>query len=196
MRDQWKPHHIRISNRQIEIFVSKTDGAPIRQVPLEGCSFKVVDGDDAKSNCVEITLPRRSFFATAETVSLGFGGPDDAKSWVNALTRTRDQGENNNTSSINGGSQGSRVVDSVRMSTDSLSLEKNSYRRQTLMPPSKVGFNRNSDPRAAHFPCPSSAQCSIRPTRATYASPPNPDISTYVFHVDGKPQCPRARASK
>lgn len=142
----------------MEIFVSKTDGAPIRQVPLEGCSFKVVDGDDAKSNCVEVTLPRRSFFATAETVSLGFGGPDDAKSWVNALTRARDQGENSSTSSINGGgSQGSRVVDSVRMSTDSLSLEKNSYRRQTLMPPSKVGLIRCIIPNMAISPYPSNS---------------------------------------
>eukprot|EP00286_Rhodomonas_abbreviata_P023109 CAMPEP_0181296234 /NCGR_PEP_ID=MMETSP1101-20121128/4588_1 /TAXON_ID=46948 /ORGANISM="Rhodomonas abbreviata, Strain Caron Lab Isolate" /LENGTH=787 /DNA_ID=CAMNT_0023401071 /DNA_START=45 /DNA_END=2408 /DNA_ORIENTATION=+ len=140
-RDQWKPHYVKVENKTLHLFVSQQDSSPVRSVSLEGCAVKTVDGEDARSTNIEISL-QKSWLGARETVQLGCETAEDAATWTTILKREinppsegADQdpgiGQPFNMEKNGAGRGGTGPV---RLSTDSLSLN----RRTTLMPRAKV----------------------------------------------------------
>jgi len=138
-RETLKPHYVRVENKTVLLFVGQGDTTPVRQLSLEGCSVKTTDSENKQATVLEIAQPKRGFFGGGgETLQLGFDGAEEAATWSNILRREIDPAND----SEMGGSPGisapmvGKGAESVRLSTDSLSLN----RRTTLMPRAQVAL--------------------------------------------------------
>jgi len=95
VRESWKPHYLKLNGRVLDIFISKGDATANRSIPLESCTIRSgeSEGGQSQPGVVEIVLPRKSFFAQPEVVTLGWSDASTATAWRTALQRHQSEGE-------------------------------------------------------------------------------------------------------
>mmetsp|Transcript_26133 Transcript_26133/g.60319 ORF Transcript_26133/g.60319 Transcript_26133/m.60319 type:complete len:676 (-) Transcript_26133:628-2655(-) len=81
VREKWKAHFVRIgTDRQLSLYVNKSDLTPIRSNALEECTVR----QDAAlgKTCLEISLMKRGWLSNGqETIRLRFASAEDAAAW-------------------------------------------------------------------------------------------------------------------
>mmetsp|Transcript_22599 Transcript_22599/g.53413 ORF Transcript_22599/g.53413 Transcript_22599/m.53413 type:complete len:794 (-) Transcript_22599:1916-4297(-) len=147
-RDMLKPHYVRVENKTVFLFVNQGDSNPLRQLSLDACTVKLTDSEDNRTTILEIAQPKRGFFGGGgETLQFGFEGPEEAATWSTILKREIDPSNvaGSDASGISApfqpGAGVKGAIESVRLSTDSLSLN----RRTTLMPRAQVKVTALTD---------------------------------------------------
>ena len=117
VRNDWKPHALRIVDRELAIFVNETDETPVRKIPLDQTTAQVTASEDAQSRVLILDTARRGWLsASTDSLQLRFSTEAEASKWLHKLSNAGD-GESARMSSIAGGGMAARMSMGVVSST-------------------------------------------------------------------------------
>jgi hypothetical protein len=90
VRNDWKPHYIRVQDRELGIYVNEADETAVKKVPLEGVSCELTEEDDGRRRQlrVEYAAKRVWGFSTApDNLELRFVSDNEAAKWHHKLSK-------------------------------------------------------------------------------------------------------------
>ena len=92
VRNDWKPHYIRVQDRELGIYVNEADETAVKKVPLEGVSCELTEEDDGRRRLLRVEYAaKRGFFSTAtEQLQLRFVSDNEAAKWLHKLSNAGD----------------------------------------------------------------------------------------------------------
>jgi hypothetical protein len=90
VRNGWKPHHIRVQDRELGIYVNETDEKEVKKVSLDGVSCELTKADDGRFRVLRVTCvdkgARFPWQPASETLQLLFVSDNEAAKWQQTLS--------------------------------------------------------------------------------------------------------------